>query len=335
MARFHFLHVSDLHLASVDRRSDIATAAKHLRLPQLLQGQGLGWLSSHAPSPLRCAAEFAYARKTTLDAVLITGDLATSGYRRDDLVMAKTLLTPAVAAGYFAWHPFSGGTMPTFNFGVPLLWMPGNHDRYSNWTFGVGGTDFDQVVGWPANAFVWPHAAPGLRILRIDCALRPGSGSDIVPHRLGVGEVHDVLLDEVRRESALRQPGELLLWMVHWPPEHLPQDSMMQLVRERDLLDLAQEVGVDLILSGHTHHASVYDSSVGVPVICCGTTSQALGKEPHTLFDIFVDLDADELVIDVDRWEFHSTSDEEAFERAPGWRVTRSAKDGLRIYDES
>lgn len=300
-----------------------------------MQGHSVGWLSSHLPSPLRCAAEFAYVRRHSLDAVLITGDLATSGYRRDDLEMARALLEPAAGpGGHFVPHPFSAGYMPTFNFGAPLVWMPGNHDRYAGKAFDVGGTDFDQIVGWTTNSFVSSFSAPGLRILSIDCSLRPGSGSSSFPHRLGVGEVHDVLLDEARRACDSREPDELLLWMVHWPPEHTPRKAMMELVREKDLLELAQEVGVDLLLSGHTHTAGVYKSTVGVPVICCGTTSQALsGDEPHTLFDIHVELESTALTVDVDRWEFDSAGEEVAFVRGPGWRITRSAQGETRIEE--
>ncbi|MDP3207583.1 MAG: metallophosphoesterase, partial [Rhodoglobus sp.] len=270
----------------------------------------------------------------SLDAILITGDLATSGYRRDDLVMARAILEPAQGGpgGHFVRHPLSAGYVPTFNSGAPVVWMPGNHDRYAGKGFEVGGTDFDEIVGWKTNSFVATFSMKGALVLTIDCSLRPGSGSDSFPHRLGVGEVHDALLAEVRRICEDREPDDLLLWMVHWPPEHTPRKEMMKLVRENELLELAQEFGVDLILSGHTHRASVYESTVGVPVLCCGTTSQALsGDEPHTLFDIHVELESNALTIDVDRWEFDSAGEEEAFVRAPGWRITRSSQGATRI----
>ena len=99
----------------------------------------------------------------------------------------------------------------------------------------------------------------------------------------------------------------------------------MQLAKEGDLLDLAREAGVDLILSGHTHESTVYVSSREVPVVCCGTTSQTrVGNEPraHALFELSVERNGALLTAEVRLWEFDLDASD--FRRARGWRINRS-----------
>lgn len=73
MALFRLLHASDLHLGRGGFTSLIAKAGWSHRLQN-------GWpLISHNPSAVGAFARFAFANRHSFDALVITGDLATTG----------------------------------------------------------------------------------------------------------------------------------------------------------------------------------------------------------------------------------------------------------------
>ena len=329
MPRFRLVHLSDLHLARTPRQVDLLQAGRNM--PQLLQGNRLSWFSSYLPAALRTAAAFVYRRHRDLDGVLITGDLATTGYRPDDLLLAKTVVSaPNPGQRHLLPHPFNAtGRFPTVRH-VPTAWIPGNHDRYASNLFAPGGRAFDQIVGWAGTGAQRVTLATGLHVVGLDCSMRALSPLDSGLERLAVGEVCDQLLDEARAASARTADDDALLWLVHWPPEFDGGDRQMRLEGEARLLALADELDVDLVLSGHTHETRVYLTSVGVPVVCCGTTSQSLsGATPHSLLELTFARAGRLFSAVVDVWEFDRHRVDFVLQRS--WSLDRNLQGSVAV----
>ncbi len=320
MAKFTLIHLSDLHLARFSKSADIANLSKNL--PAALgQGVRLSWLSSHSPAPLWAAASFVFERADA-DFVVVSGDLVTAGHEADAFQLAKTLLQGPPVLDYRALHPFDPHSLfPTLATGPRVIAIPGNHDRYSSNSAGVECRLYDSHLGWPGTARAVAHQETGLRIVSIDCTLAAGSTWSSWPHRLGLGEVTDQTVSDARVHSKRVDDDDLLFWIVHWPPEVQAASSWLRLDRESDLLALARELKVDLILSGHTHTPNVYLSSAGVPVACCGSTSQVL--EAHSLFQIVVEKAPKKLVVSVERWEHDVSSS--SFQLAGRWVLVKDS----------
>lgn len=335
MAAARLFHLSDLHLALRPRQVDPLTLASPSHGP-LPSGWSLAWQSSYHPGALLSAIDHVH-NATPADAVVVTGDIATSGTIEDLVIGAAVLQQPPVK-GFYANHPGAprlvpaGSVLPTLQR-QPVLWIPGNHDRYQaagGVPWAPGSTLFDSKPGWKVCGGVngprvtGPHffgAQRQLVILGIDATL--GSMSEASPPLgfLAEGVVRAADLDELTSVTPAPSPGKFILWLVHWPPEYPPHlaKPFHELKNEATLLQAAQAAGVDLILSGHTHRDAVYVSSVGVPVACCGTTSQTIGGSPHTLFELELQRAGSVFSARIDRWQFDASS--VAFRRRGGWRL--------------
>ena len=149
MVTFRLLHASDFHLAETPYKAGTTTAGWVAKFkPKKLSRP---WLQiSHDPHVLRAFAVFAHGIAHEIDALIVTGDLSTTG-RRVDLHAAKAFLTdPAVGA-----TPLTSEGEPTLSaYGKRnrLDVLPGNHDRYRSAArlYRPGGTVFDSV---------FPHVA--------------------------------------------------------------------------------------------------------------------------------------------------------------------------------
>jgi hypothetical protein len=66
-----------------------------------------------------------------------------------------------------------------------------------------------------------------------------------------------------------------VLWAVHFPPFCPDIGSDMRLIDEIQLLDKADELGVQIILAGHSHVANPYNASpYQTDVFCAGTLTE-------------------------------------------------------------
>lgn len=249
--------------------------------------------------------------KEKLDAVVLTGDLATTGLDAD-LKLVKRFFNadydPDVPHLPIARGSIIATLSALDNAKTPVVFLPGNHDRYwFHWkvpTYMPGHDAFDTIVSdyrskpvqrTPITA---GHSKLQVVMFAADFTLRRfrdhqwlGSRPQWPGGWIAQGKVYedadnDILGDLVSKttnEIATRKPDVPLcvLWAVHFPPKFPKQSSLHKLINEDRLLEEADRLGVNGILAGHTHYQQKYrdNDPAECPVFCCGTTAQ---HEPKT-----------------------------------------------------
>jgi 3',5'-cyclic AMP phosphodiesterase CpdA len=336
MSSINLLHASDLHIAvdaclrsPIDRWSDlekrwdlsfggIKATTKALRdsIKALIKKGA----SSYHPDILELLTEFIVENSNhipaagaapsipKLDAVVLTGDLATTG-RKSDIDEVKKFFTanPNPKLPYKSNEPhYKGATLAAVS--IPKIFLPGNHDRFRPTYRLYGGVPiyfapnevhFDGLgIDYRANpvkieTLPQPKGATGLAVTIL--------AADFTLHKLGdhqgrfgwlaqgkaTGGTHQPILDrliaETRQAKLQKQKDEVLcvLWCIHFPPSFPGIENTNRLLGEADVLKAAHDEGVDGILAGHTHEQLTYSRPTSkCPVYCCGTTTQ---YEPRSM----------------------------------------------------
>lgn len=284
---YRLLHASDLHLSKV---------------PYSAGSRNPGWLSKfkrykligHDDAVLRAFARFVYyygRERRLFDLTLLTGDLATSGFR-NDLQRALDFLTKApTTPATPLW--VDDDNEPTISF-FPRAAMPGNHDRYRRTPplFMPGGTLFDHLFQqfWWAGQGAQPWRVlqkPGTRPLAVvaaDFTLHPNdSGKTFfgLPGWYGQGRVDQSVIHDLRTTTqdvrdyctgqGLDEPA--VLWAIHF--DAAATDEALKLLDSDFLVQAAAEERIPVILGGHTHESKIKPLSPTTTAFVCGTTSQA------------------------------------------------------------
>lgn len=320
MALFRLLHASDFHIAQTPYWAGEFVNPRLARLTRFWRQK------SHDPFVLKAFAQWVWwnggfapdSGGLMFDAILLTGDMATTG----DIADLHE------ARGFVDNPPYNGGFLtpagkPTIAFANDYHFisvLPGNHDRYrSGFSFYLpGGTAFDSVFcpgaakGKPywcvkqGFAFVGgpKRRKASVLIWTIDFSLRSidrGKRYYGLPGWLGQGRVLKKLLYGPKGTPALLDPASLVgqtlswsqnainqgltpvvIWAIHFDP--FSTDGLLQLL-DSDLLSAAtSQAGVSAILCGHTHETKVKPLSALTTVFTCGTT--AASGEPHNDFQV-------------------------------------------------
>jgi len=298
------LHISDLHLAK-------ATFSQS-------RGRDFwdDWLSRRNPlcKPAARSLSVAVARTAhqyseRFDAILITGDLATTGVR-DDLDTALNFLEAAPIDGR-PW--MSAEDEPTLRgVGCPILLMPGNHDRYRDGFGSPGGDLFDHVFDR-----YW-SGGQGVHVLKfgdllwiVACDLTLAVDEKLSRFDFpGKGKVYPQRLERLKEETdRLRSgnPSMPVVWAIHFPPRFgrfcgdLSRSAqlelkLLELIDEDLLIAAAREAFVSHLLCGHTHWPHFYSADdAGVFVHCAGSAMQR-GPRPNTMHLVEMDIEGGQIV---------------------------------------
>jgi 3',5'-cyclic AMP phosphodiesterase CpdA len=280
---FRLLHASDLHFYRREHTVGLPDS-----LPRLIKGEiglwGVNLVSSHDLPLAEALAHFAYVNRAGLDAVVLTGDLATTG-DVEDLALARLFVSATPAEGDYQ-TPDGFPTLAAAD--LPVLLLPGNHDRYGKWykLFPPGGTNFDALFGdyWGAGQGVqtlWTGSRHGaaLAVIGADFCLGDGDAGGLVVYgHLGRGRVYDNLAHQLVEQSArarAENPACAVVWAIHFEPE-AGEDSLALYDPEGRLAGAVAEARPAAILCGHTHLESQRKAFAGVDgLVClCGTTTQ-------------------------------------------------------------
>jgi 3',5'-cyclic AMP phosphodiesterase CpdA len=248
--------------------------------------------SSFDPKLLFCLCNFIEEEDPALDAVIVTGDLATTGLQVD---LEKGL------------EFLEGGSVQSISTtSAAKLLLPGNHDRYrytgKGFLYAPGDTLFDTTFQnyWkgPVQAYEPLRNADGLSVIIIAADFSLQSEHDctlplLKLSRLAQGRVYPCLLKELVRLTKQLKANErkdgytpVIFWALHFPPFFVHQDSgrvsqaiygqTKNLIDEKLLIRKAKEERVYAILAGHTHEAQDYETSRrGVRVLCAGSATQS------------------------------------------------------------
>lgn len=300
MASINILHASDLHICIHDQLRSPIDKFGDLENPwdislsgmsekfRLLPEFALAWwqkmaASSYDPETLQALAEFIYnnARRKLdeqgneivesgedkLDAVVLTGDLATTGSYDDIKLVANFLRAPSSRrCCYKSGEKYYRG--PTLSaVKIPVLCLPGNHDRfigshdfYRNRpiVFKPGSTEFDeQILDYrPAPFRELELFAPitetkKLRVvvLAVDFTLedlRDCEGEfGWLAQGLAFSNRRKAVADRTDALQKAKSDNELLciIWAMHFPPKfpHFPDHS--RLLGEDNVIRAANRTG--------------------------------------------------------------------------------------------
>lgn len=319
MAVFRLLHLSDLHIAGEANRYSLIDSYQPIRstFKSLARLQSPLKIPSHDSRAARALATQLAQEKDQYDAILISGDLATTGADKD------------INAAYNYLHGKLRHTKDVVDDIHPicdvarLIWMPGNHDRYKDNLFNPGCKRFEESnyfretwrksgqfqtdLGKNDGAVHSYHLAKKGRILTVVCVDFSFQQSDF-PKHIGQGIVlEDVLaeLERVTTESKNKFRGTAIVWVSHFPPKFPRVANSLKLENEYTFLQLAEKLNISIIFCGHTHEALDYDvpmPSKNIRVVCCGTSLEHQPKDPELSIQI-IELD----VSNFDQPEFKVT----------------------------
>ena len=288
MESIRILHASDLHIAKEDGIKSLIEPRSARQVLKSLKDRALA--TSYDASVLQSFADFVRSQRS-LDAVLLTGDIATTG-SYDDLATAHRFVR--------------GDTVPWFsgNFRIfsepsiagtdaPLWLIPGNHDRFSPHRylgFAPGSREFHRVFQslWDDDVRLYPTISRGdtsVTIIGADLSLRRSRDCGLKPwNRYAQGKAYpDIVkkLEEVTR-LALNNHGSkhaIVLWAIHFPPRYPGLSPRMKLLDSDAIIRAANRSGVRAVLTGHTHNDLKYSRhGMKFEVLCAGTASEFLPK---------------------------------------------------------
>jgi 3',5'-cyclic AMP phosphodiesterase CpdA len=263
MPQANFLHISDLHISKHPHLRQLQRRTPGNFYSAVRKGT---YAATHGPGKLKALVQLVHELKNSLDAVLITGDIATTGLDYD-LERALRFVEgppdthdPRVTSGF----PTISGA------GLPLVLLPGNHDRYKlllrRFGYAPGSRKFHRVFRsyWQGdvktNSIVKDGLAVG--IIAADFSLRKWRDAelpDVVVNSYGQGRVYSDILDELVdatdtfRTDHAGADSVFIIWAMHFPPWSPNTQSCMRLIGGEQVVASANDRGVSLILSGHTH----------------------------------------------------------------------------------
>lgn len=307
MHTFRILHLSDLHLAK--RHNEVGF------LHALLRGAPAdcttAWLSAHHPRKLLRLILFVQYYATKLDAILITGDLATSG-RKADLSRALQVVdsSPITDSAWFS-SPSQNLSATLRRGDVPVKLMPGNHDRYEGrLPFLPGNKTFDTVFKdyWKAGQGVQTQIilrgrtdTNQLAVISADCTLL-SEGDATVPRlgHFGQGKAYSILIDCLEKETKLvRKSPEptAVIWALHFAPKLASRKLLLRLIKDDDLMLSAESNDVQFILCGHLHETIKPYKHKAYPKVWIGAAgTPCIAEDVPCEFSIY-DIDVDNGVI--------------------------------------
>ncbi len=252
------------------------------------------------------------------DAILLTGDMATTGDIADLQESHKFVDEQPYIGTYL-----TPSGKPTIAFANPyhlINLLPGNHDRYRSGIslYLPGATVFDSVfcpgagIGRPywceKQGFAFfggPKAGKAtILIWTIDFSLPSadrGKRHYGLPGWLGQGRVSRKILYGPNGTAAALTPASLVgqtlswrqhaieqgltpvvIWAMHFDP--FSTDGLLQLLDSDLLIEATGQASVSAILCGHTHESKVKPLSLTTAVFACGST--AASGEPHNDFQV-------------------------------------------------
>lgn len=294
LAHFQLLHITDLHIA-------IPPEDNHLFQRTLWQSREYVYPSCANRYALQALAEFVSHQRDDVDLILLTGDLADNGLKRNLEAAFRFVTTPATDDWFI--RPFE----PTIDAkrvdGPPILIMPGNHDRFDGPARLPGGILFDSIFSdyWHSGlggvqSVLLPHDNPRLALISSDFCLQNVRSAAVY---LGQGRAYlKIVNDLVEKTEMVRaaNPDIGIIWVTHFPPL-LNLDYELKLLRPERLLTAARANGVRQIIAGHLHRNQI-NHYADVEVICTGSASSVSAGEirGNWIFRFDVEVEADGIV---------------------------------------
>ncbi len=294
VAKFNVIHVSDLHCGVESDAANIFSAIESWKnsrdavreLPRSIM-RGM-FQTTYNLEIAKKAARFIVLQSGNASLIIASGDLATSG-RYEDLGVAYNFFegSPRSNEMFFVT---SNATPTIVQATLPVLLIPGNHDRFKDSWGTAGGTTFDEIFRshWPnpvsrIRRRVLEDPSSGSKLGFVGADLCLWTNDDARPpsaiNRFGQGKAHKQVVSAMRTETqALREsyPGVGVAWVIHFPPCATDgENPLLELLDRVAVLDAARDENIRLILAGHIHApALVQDGDISV--FCAGSAAAYL-----------------------------------------------------------
>jgi Calcineurin-like phosphoesterase len=294
VAKFNVIHVSDLHCGVESDAANIFSAIDSWKsnqsaiqeLPRsIIRGM---FQTTYNLEIAKKAARFIVLHSGDASLIVASGDLATSG-RSEDLRVAYNFFegSPRSSEMFFVT---SNATPTIARATLPVLLIPGNHDRFKDAWGAAGGTEFDDIFQshWPdpvarVRRRVLEDPSTGLKLGLVGADLCLWKNDDARPpsaiNRFGQGKAHKQVVSAMKTETqALRAsyPGVGVAWVIHFPRCATDAENpLLELLDRVAVLDAARNENIRLILAGHIHvPALVQDGNISVS--CAGSAAAYL-----------------------------------------------------------
>ena len=260
MASFRILHLSDFHFClEANRRNlqDLFRRPKIKTFNQVKKNKSYFVPSSYDPLLAEAVARFVWERRETIDLIIVSGDCATTGLK-EDLEVAARFIKSQPSREYR-----TARNEGTINFGIPVLVLPGNHDRYVDNSMNPGSQNFERHLSPPWRVkeglgigVDWVEIVDDNEQLIFaagDFCLRKIEDAEGVKGYLGQGKAYADTIACLSSLTALKReerPNAALVWVVHFPIE---SSYMVKLIDGDKLSAAAEKLGIPVILAGHLH----------------------------------------------------------------------------------
>jgi predicted phosphodiesterase len=340
MARINLLHISDLHIAKFPERKEFSP--REFLSPgnfKTTARQGT-YAASYSTGKLSAVVSLAHKIKDSLDAIVITGDIATTGLEHD-LEKARIFIEgpPDPEDPRLSRE----GIATISGVGVSkLILLPGNHDRYHEWRdpsglvslgYTPGNKKFHQVFHrhWQNDVKATLVEKDGLAVMvcAADFSLRRRLDAHLAQpanwHAQGriYRESEDVLpklvshTQAARADCLQRDVQVVIIWALHFPPAFPNSPSYMKLLDEEYLIAAAKECGVACFLVGHTHKQVAYPLPDSTYVLCTGSASQADVKNGNYCQIISIDNANQDTPLKVETYRLEAKNNRLEFAKVP------------------
>ena len=315
MPPVRILHASDLHIAVKANLTSVFDYISAGMYFNLLRPKALA--STYDPAILLRLADLIYydctgtyidQASSPLDAVLLTGDLATTGKQRDLETAVKFIDGPL--------HPYlptqTPDYVPTIAASRTPVWLlPGNHDRLRRAKitgYSPGGKIFDTLFAshWPS---LVSEYKPILNRSGLSVAV---VGADFnLQHKryregrwwnkYAQGRVDQNVLDDLEQTTRLTQANHArnstdelaVIWAIHFPPKSPAIAASMKLIDDEKLVEAGNRCGIAALLTGHTHEPVRYQAAgMRFEVFCAGTATQHFAPRGHYIHILNLSLGA-------------------------------------------
>lgn len=249
--------------------------------------------ASHNPEVVKRLAAFAFRRRDSINAIVITGDIATTG-SPEDLTSGYKLI--ADKPDHIPYLNVDGDGTLNLSDDLPIVILPGNHDRYMPTTrkhsLIPGGRHFHQVFSawWTddVHAHVVELGNSRLGLFAADFSLRSLKDASFPTfwNKWAQGKVYPDVLQRLEGitlqfmlDGKFAGKRSVPVWAVHYPPNYdygnKRRTTEHRLNGEEDLVAAARRCEVPLILAGHSHKHRYYPNGIVTPfTFCAGTSSQ-------------------------------------------------------------
>ena len=299
---FSYIHLSDFHFCTEPSRLNALNLIRRnvretidtCRAQSNLFGiASLAKPASYVPSITSGVAQFCYKHTRSIDGIIVSGDLATTGLTTD-IGVARAFVDDAPLSGFR-----SESRKPTLKSARrPIYVVPGNHDRYANNFATTNSRIFDLAFEdylHNFNGYVghWVRRKDGqyLGFVYADFTLRTRSDATSRLGAYGQGRVYQDVFENLKNQTFVlknKYGGINISWILHFAP--FDCGSHLELIDWQQIAHAASAAGVQVTLCGHTHNQAKIQA-YGHTIYCAGSAGCVDSEDRSTAHILRFEID--------------------------------------------